>query len=127
MDGDAQQPGLRENSAREAKETALDSAVAELRPASVIASEVEEGKCRRQVARLRWVLLSASILTMLLSFPLWLERRPFPLLPVVHGVVLFPPPFDALLLAITLAAAACAFRFPRPSISIFLLCGILLV
>jgi hypothetical protein len=127
MDGDAQQPSLRENSVREAKKTVFDSTVAELGSPSVIDSESEEGKCDPQVARLRWLLLSASILTMLLSFPLWLERRSFPLLPVMQGVVLFPPPFDALLLAITLAAAACAFGFPRPSISIFLLCGILLV
>src|SRR4051795_4924970 len=62
----------------------------------------------RRTAWLRGTLLVACLLGMLISWPLWLNARAFPLLPVFPGFPVLPAPWDkcffgAMLLSLVLA------------------------
>jgi hypothetical protein len=73
-----------------------------------------------QVRWLRAVLVAAALLGMLLSVPLWLAVREYPLVPICEGWPSLPPPYGPWLLAITLLSLIAALRFFRPAIIFFL-------
>ena len=85
----------------------------------------------REVApRLAWVrslLLAACLGTMLGSWPLWTNGRPFPVLPIAHWYPILPAPLDRILFLGVLAALAAAWRWYRKGVAIFLIGGLLLV
>jgi hypothetical protein len=80
-----------------------------------------------QIILLRLILLGACLVGMLLSAPLWMNGRPFPVLPVAGWFPLVPVPWDAVLFGGTLFALALAMRFYRPGVTLFLIGGFWLV
>jgi hypothetical protein len=57
---------------------------------------------------------------MLISAPLWVNSRPFPLLPLSDGMPVLAPPWDACLFVATLLALVLALRFYRLGVRLFL-------
>lgn len=60
---------------------------------------------------LRVVLILSCVFAMLLSLPLWLNAREYPLLPMGAWVPILPAPWDAILLSVALLALVLSFRF----------------
>jgi hypothetical protein len=89
-------------------------------------AELRDKGCLGQIRLLRWVLLLALGFTMLLTLPLWLQRRSFPLLPLLKDVSLFPAPWDWVPLGISIAALLIGIRYPKPAILIFFLTSVVL-
>jgi hypothetical protein len=73
-----------------------------------------------QVARLRAVLMAAALLGMLLSVPLWLATREYPLVPISTSWPALPPVCGPWLLGITLLSLMVAAWFFRAAIILFL-------
>lgn len=48
----------------------------------------------RRTALLRTILLSATLLGMLASLPLWINVRDFPVLPIAPGFPVLPQPWE---------------------------------
>jgi hypothetical protein len=65
----------------------------------------------RGAMALRVVLILSCVFTMLLSLPLWLNSREYPLLPMAAWVPIFPAPWDAVLLSLALLALVLSIRF----------------
>lgn len=74
----------------------------------------------RRVACLRLVLLCACLFGLLASWPLWLNTRTFPLLPVAPWFPILPRPFDGVLLGALLLSLVLALWFYRPAVLFFL-------
>jgi hypothetical protein len=71
-------------------------------------------------AWLRATLLAACFLTMLASAPLWLNSRPYPLLPMAGWIPLLTSPWGKVLFGGVLGALALASWFYRPGVILFL-------
>jgi hypothetical protein len=78
----------------------------------------------RRTAWLRGCLLSACLLSLIASAPLWLNARVFPLLPLTPGFPILTSPWDKLFFSAMLVLLVLAGRFYRPAVTIFLICGL---
>lgn len=78
----------------------------------------------RRTAWVRVILLSACLASLLLSTPVWLNARTFPLLPIVRGFPILPAPWDAIFFAAMLAALVLAGWFYRAAVGCFLVAGL---
>ena len=78
----------------------------------------------RRTAWLRATLLSASLLGMIASTPLWLNSRVFPLLPIAGWFPVIPAPWDKLFFGALLLTLVLACWFYRPAIGFFLVAGL---
>jgi hypothetical protein len=79
----------------------------------------------RRVAWLRATLLVACLLGMIISTPLWLNARVFPLLPVSRSLPILPAPLDKCFFATMLLALVLAAWRYRPAIIYFLAASLL--
>lgn len=76
---------------------------------------------------LRRIVAAMFIVTIIITWKLWISDRSYPLIPVLEWLPQIPPPFDYILPAILLAALAAAalMRNPRWPIRIVLVAGLL--
>ncbi len=75
---------------------------------------------KARTAWLRAVLLSACLLGMTLSAPLWCNDRLFPILPIASWFPILPAPWDKWLFGATLASLVAALWWYRPAVAFFL-------
>ncbi len=74
----------------------------------------------RRTAFLRAALLSATFVGMILSAPLWVNSREFPVLPIVPGFPVLPSPWDKCFFGLLLLLLVAACWFYRAAVRIFL-------
>lgn len=74
----------------------------------------------RRTLWLRATLLSATLLGLIASAPVWTNTRTFPLLPIFSSFPILPAPWDKCLYALMLSALVAAMWFYRPAIITFL-------
>jgi hypothetical protein len=79
----------------------------------------------RRVAWLRGILLGACFVTLLGCWPLWLNERVFPLLPITPHFPVLTSPGDKCLYVTMLLSLVLAFWFYRPSAAFFLFASFL--
>jgi hypothetical protein len=78
----------------------------------------------RRTAWLRGTLLVACLLGLLISWPLWLNARTFPLLPVSSGFPVLPAPWDKCFFGLMLLSLVLAGWFYRAAVGFFLVAGL---
>lgn len=93
---------------------------------AVNVTSIAEGASRRMFW-FRALLLVCVPLMQLASYPLWLNRRQYPLLPLTPGFPIATPPWDAVLWAILLASLVAAWWRYRPAVAVFLVGSIYMV
>jgi len=69
---------------------------------------------------MRWTLLGGCLVGMLVSIPLWLTHRDYPLLPWIAGFPTLPSPWDKAFFGALLLSLLLAFRFFRSAVLFFL-------
>lgn len=74
----------------------------------------------RRTIWLRVTLLSATLLGLIASAPVWTNTRTFPLLPVFSGFPILPAPWDKALYALMLSSLVGALWLYRPAVITFL-------
>jgi len=74
----------------------------------------------RRTIWLRATLLAATFLGLIASAPVWTNTRTFPLLPIVAGFPVLPPPGDLCLYALMLGTLVGALWFYRTAVIVFL-------
>lgn len=74
----------------------------------------------RRTLWLRATLLSATLLGLIASAPVWSNTRTFPLLPIFSSFPILPAPWDKCLYALMLGTLVAAMWFYRPAIITFL-------
>ena len=74
----------------------------------------------RRTLWLRATLLSATLLGLIASAPVWTNTRTFPLLPIFTGFPILPAPWDKCLYALMLGSLGAAMWFYRPAVITFL-------
>jgi hypothetical protein len=75
---------------------------------------------KARTAWLRAILLSACLLGMALSAPLWCNDRLFPILPIASWYPILPAPWDKWLFGAILSSLVAAFWWYRPAAAFFL-------
>lgn len=78
----------------------------------------------RRTALLRATLLSATFVGMLMSAPLWINSRNFPVLPIVPGFPVLPSPWDKGLFGLMLLSLVAACWFYRAAAGFFLVASL---
>jgi len=78
----------------------------------------------RRTALLRTILLSATLLGMLASLPLWINVRDFPVLLIAPGFPVLPQPWDKCMCGAMMAALVVACWFYRSAVGFFLIAGL---
>lgn len=78
----------------------------------------------RRTAWLRVILLSATFVGMVLSAPLWINSREFPVLPIAPWFPLLPVPWDKCFFGLMLFALVAACWFYRAAIGFFLVASL---
>jgi hypothetical protein len=78
----------------------------------------------RRVAWLRGILLAACFVTLLASWPLWLNERVFPVLPLTPHFPVLTSPWDKCFFGALLLSLVLAFWHYRPSVTFFLIASL---